>query len=312
MAVFVKAVDLGSFAAAADALDLSAPMVGKHVRFLEARLGVPLLTRTTRRQRLTDVGRAFYERCRLVLTEADAAEALAADQRSEPRGKLRVSMPVHFGRRCIAPILLGLARQYPSLEIELSFNDRFVDLAEGDFDLAIRTGDLDDNAGVLARRIARQRMIVCAAPSYLSAHGTPHRIEELAGHQAVMYRRSGRIRPWLFPDDDAQMQEVTPANRVRLDDLDAIADAAAGGMGLAWLPSWLVHERIKTGTLVHLLRDRREFLYDAYALWMQTPHLPLRVRLAIDALAAGLIDLTNEPAGMADSLNPANPAPAQG
>lgn len=80
-------------------------------------------------------------------------------------------------------------------------------------------------------------------------------------------------------------------------------------MGLAWLPSWLVHERIKTGTLVHLLRDRREFLYDAYALWMQTPHLPLRVRLAIDALAAGLIDLTNEPAGIADSLNPANPTP---
>lgn len=292
MAVFVKAVDLGSFAAAADAMDLSGPMVGKHVRFLEERLGVQLLTRTTRRQSLTDFGRAFYERCRLVLAEAEAAEALAADQLSEPRGKLRVTMPVHFGRRCVAPILLDLVREHPSLELDLSFNDRFVDLAEGDYDLAIRTGDLEDKAGVVARRVARQRMVVCAAPSYLQAHGTPRRIEELAHHQAVVYRRSGRIRPWLFPcgEDAAALEEVTPANRVRLDDLDAIADAAASGIGLAWLPSWLVRERIQEGTLVQLLPDRRAFLYDAYALWMQTPHLAPRVRVAVDALVARLAE----------------------
>lgn len=288
MAVFVKAVDLGSFAAAADAMDLSGPMVGKHVRFLEERLGVQLLTRTTRRQSLTDFGRAFYERCRLVLAEAEAAEALAADQLSEPRGKLRVTMPVHFGRRCVAPILLDLVRQHPSLELDLSFNDRFVDLAEGEYDLAIRTGDLEDKAGIVARRVARQRMVVYAAPSYLQAHGTPRRIEDLAHHEAVVYRRSGRIRPWLFPRDDAPAQEVVPVNRVRLDDLDAIADAAASGIGLAWLPSWLVRERIRAGILVPLFPDRREFLYDAYALWMQTPHLPLRVRVAVDALVARL------------------------
>ncbi|WP_242538943.1 LysR family transcriptional regulator [Trinickia acidisoli] len=293
MAVFVKAVDLGSFAAAADALELSGPMVGKHVRFLEGRLGVQLLTRTTRRQSLTDFGRAFYERCRLVLAEADAAEALAADQLAQPRGKLRVTMPVHFGRRCVAPILLELVRQYPSLELDLSFNDRFVDLAEGDYDLAIRTGALDDKAGIVARRVARQRMVVCAAPGYLKARGTPRCVEDLARHEAVVYRRSGRIRPWLFPSEEGTAEEVTPANRVRLDDLDAIADAAASGIGLAWLPSWLVRERIRAGTLVQLLPDRRAFLYDAYALWMQTPHLALRVRLAIDTLAAQLADLMN-------------------
>jgi DNA-binding transcriptional LysR family regulator len=195
MAVFVKAVDLGSFAAAADALDLSGPMVGKHVRFLEERLGVQLLTRTTRRQSLTEFGRAFYERCRIVLMEAEAAEALAADQLAEPRGKLRVTMPVHFGRRCVAPILYALAKKYPSLELDLSFNDRFVDLAEGDYELAIRTGDLEDKAGIVARRVARQRMVVCAAPSYLKAHGRPRDVGALADHQAVIYRRSGRIRP---------------------------------------------------------------------------------------------------------------------
>lgn len=288
MAVFVKAVDLGSFAAAADALDLSGPMVGKHVRFLEERLGVQLITRTTRRQSLTEFGRAFYERCRIVLAEADAAEALAADQLAEPRGRLRVTMPVHFGRRCVAPILYALAKKYPSLELDLSFNDRFVDLAEGDYELAIRTGDLEDKAGVIARRVARQRMVVCAAPSYLKAHGRPRSVEALATHQAVIYRRSGRIRPWLFPRDDGTIEEVTPTNRVRLDDLGAIADAAADGMGLAWVPFWLVRDRINERTLMQVLPNRQAFLYDAYALWLQTPHMPLRVRLAVDALAAQL------------------------
>lgn len=288
MAVFVKAVDLGSFAAAATALDLSGPMVGKHVRFLEERLGVRLINRTTRRQSLTEFGRAYYESCRVVLAEAEAADALAADHLSEPRGKLRVAMPVHFGRRCVTPILLQLAKQYPTLELDLSFSDRFADLAEDGYDLAIRTGDLEDKAGVIARRVARQRMIVCASPSYLKKQGRPRRIEDLGSHQAIIYRRSGRVRPWLFPRQDQPPVEVTPANRLRLDDLDAIADAATTGIGLAWLPGWLVRERIQTGALVQLWPDQPAFLYDCHALWLQTPRLPLKVRLAVDALAAGL------------------------
>lgn len=289
MAVFVRAVDLGSFAAAAVALDLSGPMVGKHVRFLEERLGVRLLNRTTRRQSLTDFGRAYYERCRVVLAEAEAADALAADQFSEPRGKLRVTMPAHFGRHCVTPILLQLARQYPMLELDLSLSDRFADLAEDGFDLAIRTGALDDKAGVIARRVARQGMVVCAAPAYLQRHAEPRRIEDLADHQAIVYRRLGQVvQPWLFVREGQAAQELIPAGRLRLDDLDAIADAAAEGMGLAWLPYWLARERIQAGALVALLSDQPRYLYDCHALWLQTPHLPLKVRLAVDALAAAL------------------------
>ncbi|MET2825663.1 LysR substrate-binding domain-containing protein [Mesorhizobium shangrilense] len=289
MAVFVRAVDLGSFAAAASALDLSGPMVGKHVRFLEERLGVRLLNRTTRRQSLTEFGRAYYERCRVVLAEADATDALAADQLSEPRGRLRVTMPAHFGRHCVTPILLELARQHPTLELDLSLNDRFADLAEDGFDLAIRTGELDDKAGVIARRVARQRMLVCASPAYVADHGEPRRIEDLAGHQAILYRRLGHVlQPWLFAVDNQPTLEVMPASRLRLDDLDAIADAATGGMGLAWLPHWLVAARIRSGALVALLPDQPGFPYDVHALWLKTPHLPLKVRLAVDALAAGL------------------------
>ncbi|RWC62362.1 LysR family transcriptional regulator [Mesorhizobium sp.] len=289
MAVFVKAVDLGSFAAAAVALDLSGPMVGKHVRFLEDRLGVRLLNRTTRRQSLTDFGRAYYERCRLVLAEADAADALAIHQFSEPRGKLRVTMPAHFGRHCVTPVLLKLARQYPMLELDLSLSDRFADLAEDGYDLAIRTGALDDKAGVIARRVARQGMVVCAAPAYLERQGVPRRIEDLVGHQAIVYRRLGQVvQPWLFAREGHPVQEVTPTGRLRLDDLDAIADAAADDMGLAWLPWWLVRDRIQAGALVALLPDEPRYLYDCYALWLKTPHLPLKVRLAVDALAAAL------------------------
>ncbi|WP_159587205.1 LysR family transcriptional regulator [Chelativorans xinjiangense] len=288
MAVFVKAADLGSFAAAAMALDLSGPMVGKHIRFLEDRLGVRLINRTTRRQSLTELGRAYYERCRVVLAEAEAADALAADQLAEPRGKLRVTMPVHFGRRCVAPVLLDLAQQYPALELDLSFNDSIVDLAEGSYDLAIRTGSLQDKAGVIARRIANQRMVVCASPDYIERHGRPRQIEDLSRHQAVVYRRSGPVPPWLFPRSGQPDVAVTPPNRLRLDDLDAIADAITTGIGLAWLPYWLVRERILAGALVELLPDEPGFLYNAYALWLETPHLPLKTRLSIDALAAAL------------------------
>lgn len=288
MAVFVKAVDVGSFAAAAAALDLSGPMVGKHIRFLEERLGVRLINRTTRRQNLTDFGRTYYERCRVVLAEAEAADALAADHLSEPRGTLRVTMPVHFGRRCVSPILLELARQYPTLELELSFSDRFADLAEDGYDLAIRTGYLENKTGVVARRVARQRMIVCASPSYLERHGRPEQLEDLAHHQAIVYRRLGPVPPWLFPRDGQPPVEITPKSRLRLDDLDAIADTATAGMGLAWLPFWLVRERIQAGALVPLLPEQPGFLYDCFALWLQTPHMARKVRLAVDALAAGL------------------------
>ena len=288
MDVFVKAVDLGSFAAAADVLSLSAPMVGKHIRFLEERLGVRLINRTTRRQSLTDFGRAYYERCKLILAESDAADGLAADHLAEPRGKLRVTLPVHFGRHCAMPVLLAFAQRYPTLELDLSLSDRFADLAEDGYDLAIRTGPLADSAGMVARRVARQRMIVCASPAYLDAYGRPATVDDLAHHHAVAYRRSGPVPPWQFPGADGSSIDITPPARFRFDDLAAIADAVSTGAGLGWLPSWLVRERIAAGRLVEVLQEQSGYPYDVFALWLQTPHLPLKVRLAVDALVQEL------------------------
>lgn len=288
MAVFVRAVDVGSFAAAADALEMSGPMVGKHVRFLEDRLGVRLLNRTTRRQSLTEAGQAYYERCRAVLAEAEAADAIVSDERSEPRGRLRVTMPALLGRHCIAPLLMKLARKYPHLELDLSFGDPIADIIEAGYDLAIRTGDLDDQSGLIARRIASQRMVVCGARSYLRTNGKPKSLDDLAAHQAIIYRRSGRVRPWLFPQQGEPPRAIMPAGRLRFDDLEAIADAATQGMGLAWLPYWLVRERLNTGALVRLFSGQPEFLYGCHALWPRSPRLPPKVRTAVDTLAAAL------------------------
>ncbi|MBC9876175.1 LysR family transcriptional regulator [Bradyrhizobium sp. INPA01-394B] len=291
MAVFVRAVDLGSFAAAADALEMSGPMVGKHVRFLEERLGVRLLNRTTRRQSLTEAGQAYYERCRAVLREAETADAVVADDRTEPRGRLRVTMPALLGRHCIAPLLMKLARKYPLLELDLFFGDPIADIIEGGYDLAIRTGDLDDQSGLITRQIGGQRMVVCGARSYLRAHGKPKTLDDLAAHQAIIYRRSGRVRPWLFPQQGQPPRAIMPSGRLRLDDLEAIADAASQGMGLAWLPYWLVRERLDGGALVAVLRGQGEFLYDCHALWPRSPQMPPKVRAAVDVLAAALPEL---------------------
>lgn len=287
MSVFVKAVETGSFAAAANASGMSAPMVGKHVQFLEHRLGACLIHRTTRRHSLTDFGRAYYERCKLVLAEVEAADALALDQLATARGRLRVTLPVLFGRHCVAPILLRLAEQHQQLELELSFNDRPVDLVEGGFDLAIRNGPTVAATGLITRCIAHQRMVVCAAPAYLEAHGRPQSLEELETHHGIIYSRSGRARPWLFPRN-GKVAEATPRNRLRLDDLETIADTAVAGMGLAWLPRWLIHDRIKAGALVQLLQHQAGLIIDSHALWLPTPYLPLRLRIAVDALTAGL------------------------
>lgn len=287
MAVFVKVADLGSFTKAAAALELSGPMVGRHVRLLEERLGARLINRTTRRQGLTELGRTYYDRCRTVLAEVEAADAAVTEQLTAPQGRLRVAMPVHLGRHCVAPILLALAKEHPLLELDLAFEDRLVDLEDG-YDLAIRTGSLASRAGVVARRLATQSMILCAAPSYLEEHEAIGSLDDLSRHQGVVYRRGGRVRPWLFPQDDGELEEITVASRLRMDDLDVIADAAAEGMGVAWLPSWLVRERLAAGLLARVLPEQPCYPYDCHALWTPAPRLAPKLRAAIDALASKL------------------------
>ena len=288
ISVFATAVEAGSFALAASRLHLSRSAVGKTIARLEQRLGVRLFHRTTRSQSLTDDGALFYERCLRALEEIRGAETLLESGKRQVSGRLRVSMPVLFGRMCIAPLLTELTREHPGLELELSFSDRVVDLIEDGFDMAIRNGTLANSGGLVARRIGDHRMTLCASPAYLQRCGEPRSIEQLAQHEAVTYMRAGARRSWLVLDSDGKPQDVMPNNRLQMDDLQAIADAATAGFGIAWLPCWLVREQLLSGALVRLLRDRPGAAFDAHAVWPHTPHLPLKVRLAVDTLVSKL------------------------
>src|SRR5260221_8637432 len=198
---FVHAVEAGSLTRAAERLRLSKSAVGKAITQMERRLGVRLLNRTTRSLSLTSEGEAYYHACVRAITELDAAQSLLASRRQVPSGRLRVDLPLAFGRRCVAPILFEIAGRFPELTLEVSFNDHRIDLVEEGVDLAIRMGELVDVAGLIARRLCVQRSLACAAPAYLDAHGRPRQIDDLAGHSLIVYGRSGFInRHWILAD----------------------------------------------------------------------------------------------------------------
>ncbi|WP_368749625.1 LysR substrate-binding domain-containing protein [Enterobacter hormaechei] len=286
--VFVASVEAGSFAQAAVRLHLSRSAVGKSIARLEERLGVRLFHRTTRSQRLTDNGALFYERCLRALEEIRGAESLLETGKQQVTGRLRVAMPVLFGRQCVAPLLIELAQEHPGLELEMSFSDRVVDLVEEGFDMAVRNGTLQDSSVLVARKLGEHRMVLCAAPDYLLKNGQPQTVDDLRQHTAINYTRAGRVLPWQLMDYDGTSRTFIPRSSLNMDDLQAICDAALAGHGLAWLPCWMVIKEIHQGNLAPLLDQSPDVRFDVHAVWQQTPHLPLRVRIAIDMLVKRL------------------------
>nr|WP_278193122.1 LysR family transcriptional regulator [Dickeya dianthicola] len=286
--MFVEVVEAGGFAKAGERLALTRSAVGKAIARLEERLGVQLFQRTTRTQSLTEDGQQYYERCIRAIDELRAGEALLESGRREVAGKLRVSLPVLFGRYCVAPILRNYARQHPRLELELNFSDRYVDLIADGFDLALRNGTLGNESSLRARRLVSQRKVLCAAPAYLAAKNEPRSLEDLSEHDLLAYWRKDHGMPWRLPDSTGELVDIQVSSRMRFNDLEVVADAAVEGMGIAWLPHWLVRERIQRGELVEIWGDRPGAVMECYAVWPAAHHLPLRCRLAIDVLAAEL------------------------
>ncbi len=288
IASFVQVVEAGSFAAAALQSRQTRSAVGKHVARLEQRLGTRLLHRSTRRLALTEAGQAYYERCKRALAEIDAAEAALDDSSRALVGRLRVSLPLQLGRTLAAPVLLALAQQHPRLELELSFSDRVVDLLEEGLDLAVRQGPLPDSSSLQARLLGRYEFVICAAPSYLARHGVPRTVEDFAGHVAIAYAGRGPESPWLARGADGALHELPVRRHLRLDDLQAIADAALAGLGLARLPRWLAAPQVEAGALQWVWDGSHHHEMPVHAVWPATRFLPLKTRLAIDALAARL------------------------
>jgi len=288
---FVAAVEAGSFARAAERLHVTRSAVAKSIARLEARLGTRLFLRTTRSQSLTEEGHGYYERCRRVLAELDAAEAMADAARSTAAGLVRLSMPAMLGRLKVGPLLLALARRHPGLSLELSFNDRRVDLVEDGLDLAIRSGELADSTELVARPVGMQWMALCASPAYLAAHGHPGGIDELKQHGAVLYARDGQVSTWRFHGGEgglADMVEVTLPSRLRCDSAEVLLEAASGGMGLARLPAWRAADALAAGTLVRVFDEPRPFGFALNVIRSRSRYLPLKTRVVIDWLAEHL------------------------
>jgi DNA-binding transcriptional LysR family regulator len=293
---FVRVVETGSFALAAERMNLTRSAVGKVIVRLEKRLGVRLLNRTTRSQSLTEDGQAYYDRCVRALAELEAAEADLDSGRREPKGRLRVSVPQAFGHHCAAPVLLRLARRHPQLKVDISITDRFVDVVEEGFDLVVRIGPLADSGSLVARRLGVQYASIGAAPSYLAQHGTPRNVDELRGHTIIAYTRAGVAEPWDVLDVDGQIRRAEVEPQLGFDDVQGIVDAAIAGFGLAWLPCWLLARYAQTAQLVAVMENCFRPLQEIHVVWPKSRYLPLKTRCAIDALVAEIPAMVRAPA----------------
>ncbi|KVK53974.1 LysR family transcriptional regulator [Agrobacterium deltaense] len=288
LTVFVETAEAGGFARAAERLGLSRSAVGKTVARLEARLGVRLFHRTTRVLTLTEDGHAYYKRCQRALDELHAGKAFLESGRTEVAGLLRVSMPSLFGRYCVAPVLMEMAREHPKLDLDLRFSDLVVDVIGEGYDLAIRNGPVAQGSGLRMRKLLSQKKIICASPGYFADREVPHDIAALASHEALVYWRNNQLFAWQVRDCDGRLKDCPVHGRLRFDNVQAIADAAVAGMGIAWLPDWLVRDYLADGRLIALLSSYPSTGIDTFAVWPDMEHLPKRLRLAIDTLATKL------------------------
>jgi DNA-binding transcriptional LysR family regulator len=282
ISTFVEVVARGSLSAAARAEGIAPAMIGRRLDALEARLGVKLLQRTTRRLALTDEGTAFLEDCQRILAELEEAEAAASERSARATGHLLVSAPAGFGRQHVAPLLPSFLAEHRELAVNLNLSDRVVDVIGEGVDVAIRIASLTDSNLVGVKLAANQRVVV-ASPAYLKRHGTPHSLGDLAKHSCLAISSEGSQRGWTFRDNGKIVTLRVGGNMV-CNDGAVLHDWALAGKGLAWRSMWEVAAQIEAGRLCTVLDDYAAPGNDIYAVFAQRRHLPLRIRAFVDFL----------------------------
>src|SRR5471030_1325863 len=281
-----RVVELGSFTAAADALDISHTIVSRQIRQLEEHLGAQLLNRTTRRFALTAAGKDYYDASRQILDALDAADRAVGRHHAQPTGSLRINAPMAFGALELATWLPDFLALYPELHIDLVCNDRIVDLIEDGFDVALRlTRDLPDST-LIARRLASSQVMPVASPAYLQRHGTPRTPADLLRHNCLVYTQAARPNDWSFTDADGARDTVTVQGTLQANTGMALRKAALAGLGIASTASFIVHEDLKRGDLVRVLPGHAMRPRALYALYPQNRHLSPKVRVFVDFAAA--------------------------
>ena len=278
---FVRVAQKGSLTAAGQSEGVAPAVIGRRIDALEEHLGVKLLVRTTRRITLTHEGSAFLEHAQRLLADLASAEASVAAGGLRATGSLRLTAPAGFGRRHVAPLVPRFLAEHPDLHISLNLSDRVVDIVHEGVDVAIRVGDLPDS-NLVSQRLADNRRLCVAAPSYLQRAGTPQHPSELARHDClVLSSDASQSRGWAFQIDE-QTVHLRPSGRLDCSDGQVLHEWCRAGLGIAWRSTWEVEQEIARGELVAVLQDYMAPPNGIFAVFAQRKHLPVRVRLWID------------------------------
>ena len=283
IAAFVKVVEAGSFARAAEKLGVSVSSVSRHVSELEAHLDARLLNRTTRRLSLTEIGRAFHERCVVLLADLEEAEESAGAGTVVPRGTLRLTCGVTFGTRHLAPAIAEFMARNPQMRIDVDLSDRMVDLVDEGFDAAVRIGSVGGQ-NLVARRVGSTQLVCCASPAYLAQRGEPRAPEDLAAHACLMYAYAPQFGLWPFRDAQGRERNVRVAGTARANNASFLAALAVAGIGIAFEPDFVVGTDVKAGRLVPILRGFAPPATGIHVVYPSRRHLSAKVRAFADFL----------------------------
>ena len=288
MEMFVRVVETGSFSKAAKEFNTTQPTVTKQVAAIEARLAVRLLNRNTRGVGMTEAGALYYDKCKTIVREAQEADRIVQLRQGEAQGLLRVGTSVGFGRRAVLPLTLEYMRRHPQVQVDLSFEDRYVDLVAQGIDVAIRLGKLADSS-LGARFLGMNPWVMVAAPAYLARHGTPQRAQELSNHVALIYSSVVGDEVWRMRTPRGEALTVPVTGRLRSNSVSAVLAAARDGFGIALLPRYVASDSLRRGAVVELLADHNLAEQEIHAVFPSPKLVPGKV-LGFIAFLQGRFD----------------------
>ena len=283
---FVAVAETESFTQAAKRLGISTAQVSRQISTLEARLATKLFQRTTRKVSVTEAGQIYFQHCRQVLDGLNEAERAISNFHSVPRGKLRITAPVIYGEKTIAPLVNDFVLRYPELEVHLNLTNRTLDLVTEGYDLAVRMGSLESST-LMARRLASRTQYVCASPQYLASRGTPHSLSELDNHNCLQ----GSQDHWRFQENN-KPRSLRIKGNLSCGSGWALLDAVLKGIGIVQLPDYYVQPHLESGKLVALLAQHQQPEEGIWAVYPHNRHLSPKVRLLLDHLREGLSGTT--------------------
>lgn len=280
--IFTSVVELGSFSAAGRRIGINKSAVSKRISALEHHLGVKLIQRTTRRLHLTEAGQQYYDYVRQAQHILIEAEDAVASLQGAPRGQLKISLPMVFGQQHIAPLLSEFVARYPEIKLDVSLDDRVVDLLEAGLDMVIRIGALPDSS-LVAVKLSQCRSMLCASPQYLARHGVPKEIRELKQHNCLFYSYFRAGVEWVFDGPEGPVR-IKPMGNIQVNNSEVIRGLLLDDLGIAQMPRFLVEQEVQKGQLVQILAQYHLPEHGIYALYSQRAHMPAKLRVFIDYL----------------------------